>query len=323
MPFTVHPPQAFFPSSARSSSRPRSPKHEELYGEAAARRERHQERLAQTMLSRQQCEAEEQLRRQGERLAWQASYRGPQEFKSKSHAERELELLQKRQNRQERFEEQQTVREKQELQECTFWPDTSRSNSSFRASRNGSLRSNGLPVSRDGSRMVRNPSTTSRSSSRGMSPRDTMAELVALYDKQVFVLRRLSIICAEEAGRAGDDGSPPKSRFATAEDLVARAAEGPERLKTELRLYRQQLEQVHVLERLDMAALELNAERLRHLIALGYKLGIAEELRSKLQKPGTVSPEAVVSETRQDPEESTQDELLSASSPTCGPNGAT
>eukprot|EP00434_Breviolum_minutum_P019582 symbB.v1.2.017276.t1/scaffold1325.1/size176917/2 len=148
-------------------------------------------------------------------------------------------------------------------------------------------------------------------------------ELVALYDKQVFVLRRLSIICAEEAGRNGDDGSPRKSRFATAEDLVARAAEGPERLKTELRLYRQQLEQVHVLERLDMAALELNAERLRHLIALGYKLGIAEELRSKLQKPGTVSPEAVVSETRQDPEESTQDELLSASSPTCGPNGAT
>lgn len=38
----------------------------------------------------------------------------------------------------------------------------------------------------------------------------------------------------------------PVWRFATAEDLVARAAEGPERLKTELRLYRQQLEQVGV-----------------------------------------------------------------------------
>lgn len=322
MPFAVHPSQAFFPSSARSSSRPRSPKHEELYVEAAARRERHQERLAQSMLLRQQSEADEQLRWQGERLAWQASYKGPQDFKSKSHADRELELLQKRQSWQERFEVQQTVREKQELQECTFWPDTSRSNSSFRASRNGSLTrsSNGLPLSRDGSRLLRNPSTASRSSSRGMSPRDdTAADLVALYDKQVLVLRRLSVICAS-AEPSGDDGSR-KSRLSTAGDLVASAAEGPERLKTELKLYRQQLEQVHVLERLDMVALELSAERLRYLVSLGYKLGIAEELRSKLQKPGSANLPPAGAETRQDPEESTQDELLSASSPTCGPNG--
>lgn len=320
MPFAVHPPQAFFPSSARSSSRPRSPKHEELYVEAAARRERHQERLAQCMLLRQQSEADEQLRWQGERLAWQASYKGPQDFKSKSHADRELELLQKRQSWQDRFEAQQTVREKQELQECTFWPDTSRSNSSFRASRGSLTRSNG-PLSRDGSRLLRNPSTASRSSSRGMSPRDDTADLMALYDKQVLVLRRLSVICASAEPNLGDDGSPRKSRFSTAGDLVASAAEGPERLKTELKLYRQQLEQVHVLERLDMAALELSAERLRYLISLGYKLGIAEELRSKLQKPGSANLPPGGAETRQDPEESTQDELLSASSPTCGPNG--
>ena len=36
---------------------------------------------------------------------------------------------------------------------------------------------------------------------------------------------------------------PQRFRLSTAGDLVASAAEGPERLKTELKLYRQQLEQ--------------------------------------------------------------------------------
>eukprot|EP00435_Cladocopium_sp_Y103_P039350 s2216_g10.t1 len=139
---------------------------------------------------------------------------------------------------------------------------------------------------------------------RGAAPEPS--DLVALYDKQVLVLRRLSVICASAEPSLGDDGSPRKSRLSTAGDLVASAAEGPERLKTELKLYRQQLEQVHVLERLDMAALELSAERLRYLISLGYKLGIAEELRSKLQKPGSANLPPAGTETRQDPEESTQ-----------------
>ena len=39
-------------------------------------------------------------------------------------------------------------------------------------------------------------------------------------------------------------GSQLSCRLSTAEDLVICAAEGPERLKVELRLYRQQLEQV-------------------------------------------------------------------------------
>lgn len=76
--------------------RPRSPKHEQLYVDAAERRERHQERLARHMALRQRLEAEEQLRWKGERLAWQQSYRGPMEFRAKSHAERESELIQKR-----------------------------------------------------------------------------------------------------------------------------------------------------------------------------------------------------------------------------------
>ena len=48
-----------------SGGRPRSPKHEELYVDAAQRRERQQGRLARAMVVRQQREAEEQLRWQG------------------------------------------------------------------------------------------------------------------------------------------------------------------------------------------------------------------------------------------------------------------
>ena len=43
--------------------------------------------------------------------------------------------------------------------------------------------------------------------------------------------------------------SAAQLRLSTAGDLVASAAEGPERLKTELKLYRQQLEQAGCLTR--------------------------------------------------------------------------
>ncbi|CAJ1375919.1 unnamed protein product [Effrenium voratum] len=290
------PAQIFSQANGRASrplSRPKSPKHEELYVDAAARRERHQGRLAASMHMRQQWEAEQQNRWEFQRMTWQASYKGPQD--PRSHAERELELLRKRQSWQQSFHTQQALREQQELRECTFRPDTSRSGSSFRATRQGS--SSQMTFPEDSRR------ASSRSSSRGHSPRDSVVDLVALYEKQVQVLRRLSEICADPGGDCGPHTTRP-------EELVAVAAEGPERLRRELRLYRRQLEQVHVLERLDMTALELPAERLQALIALGFKLGLAEELRGKLPQPGPVDvPDGEPRSL------STQDELLSASSP--------
>ncbi|CAE7689762.1 unnamed protein product [Symbiodinium sp. CCMP2592] len=58
--------------SCRSPSRPRSPKHDELYEDAAARRERHQDRLGEQLRRQQRNEAEEQMRWQLEKERWQA-----------------------------------------------------------------------------------------------------------------------------------------------------------------------------------------------------------------------------------------------------------
>ncbi|OLP76288.1 hypothetical protein AK812_SmicGene43797 [Symbiodinium microadriaticum] len=126
--------------SCRSPSRPRSPKHDELYEDAAARRERHQDRLGEQMRRQQRNEAEEQMGWEGgekrgrerlEKERWQDHDQnafpqarpeffppsaGPLQEDLRSHLERELELLQKRQ----------LAREKEEMQECTFWPNTSR-----------------------------------------------------------------------------------------------------------------------------------------------------------------------------------------------------
>ncbi|CAE7611827.1 unnamed protein product [Symbiodinium natans] len=311
-------------SSSRSPSRPRSPpKHEELYEDAAARRERHQDRLGEQMRRQQQIEAEEQMRWQLERERWQASYKGPQDLRS--HLERELELLQKRRSRQHEFQVEQLAREKQEMQECTFWPNTSRSKTSYEAVRAGSRSRNSVSSisgvnGSSSSVSVRAESrrgVASRSSSRGQSPRDErIEELLALHEKQVMVLSRLSQICA------GHGGASP--RCTTTSSLSG---------LEEVKLYIQQLRQVHELERLDMQVLELPKRRQQTLMGLGYKFGLAKDLRAKLPSPhiaGAVTSEVAgltsatgAAKTDMEPprrspdsENKLEDELLSASSPT-------
>jgi len=304
--------------SCRSPSRPRSPKHDELYEDAAARRERHQDRLGEQLRRQQRNEAEEQMRWQLEKERWQASYRGPQDLRS--HLERELELLQKRRSRQQEFQVEQLAREKEEMQECTFWPNTSRSKLSYEAIRSGSRSRNsinGINAS-SSSVSVRTESRRggSRSSSRG-SPDERIEELLGLHEKQVLVLSRLSQICMGQGGNAAR---------CTANSSLS----GLE----EVKLYIQQLRQVHELERLDMQVLELPKRRQQTLTGLGYKFGLAKDLRSKLPSPhvpGAVSSEVdgAASATgirkieldppKRGPENSEnklEDELLSASSPT-------
>ncbi|CAK9078793.1 unnamed protein product [Durusdinium trenchii] len=114
----------------------------------------------------------------------------------------------------------------------------------------------------------------------------------------------------------GDDSS--KSRLSTAEDLVICAAEGrPERLKVELRLYRQQLEQVHVLERLDMAAWNCLQRGSSSSSAWASSWALPRNFAgsSRNQAPMLLTVNGMATGTRPDPEESAQDELLSASSP--------
>ena len=70
----------------------------------------------------------------------------------------------------------------------------------------------------------------------------------------------------------------PVWRFATAEDLVARAAEGPERLKTELRLYRQQLEQVGVFFFVLVDESERKCENCSRLKKMVYDLKLVSKI---------------------------------------------
>jgi len=258
------------------------------------------------------------MRWQLEKERWQASYRGPQDLRS--HLERELELLQKRRSRQQEFQVEQLAREKEEMQECTFWPNTSRSKLSYEAIRSGSRSRNsinGINAS-SSSVSVRTESRRggSRSSSRG-SPDERIEELLGLHEKQVLVLSRLSQICMGQGGNAAR---------CTANSSLS----GLE----EVKLYIQQLRQVHELERLDMQVLELPKRRQQTLTGLGYKFGLAKDLRSKLPSPhvpGAVSSEVdgAASATgirkieldppKRGPENSEnklEDELLSASSPT-------
>ncbi|CAE7252426.1 unnamed protein product [Symbiodinium sp. CCMP2456] len=255
--------------SCRSPSRPRSPKHDELYEDAAARRERHQDRLGEQMRRQQRNEAEEQMRWQLEKERWQASYKGPQDLRS--HLERELELLQKRRSRQHEFQVEQLAREKEEMQECTFWPNTSRSKLSYEAIRSGSRSRNSINGINASSSSVSMRTESrrggSRSSSRG-SPDERIEELLALHEKQVLVLSRLSQICMGQGGN---------SARCTANSSLS----GLE----EVKLYIQQLRQVHELERLDMQVLELPKRRQQTLTGLGYKFGLAKDLRSKLPSP--------------------------------------
>jgi len=258
------------------------------------------------------------MRWQLEKERWQASYRGPQDLRS--HLERELELLQKRRSRQQEFQVEQLAREKEEMQECTFWPNTSRSKLSYEAIRSGSRSRNsinGINAS-SSSVSVRTESRRggSRSSSRG-SPDERIEELLGLHEKQVLVLSRLSQICMGQGSNAAR---------CTANSSLS----GLE----EVKLYIQQLRQVHELERLDMQVLELPKRRQQTLTGLGYKFGLAKDLRSKLPSPhvpGAVSSEVdgAASATgirkieldppKRGPENSEnklEDELLSASSPT-------
>eukprot|EP00931_Biecheleriopsis_adriatica_P040811 TRINITY_DN23373_c0_g1_i4.p1 TRINITY_DN23373_c0_g1~~TRINITY_DN23373_c0_g1_i4.p1 ORF type:complete len:822 (-),score=149.16 TRINITY_DN23373_c0_g1_i4:31-2496(-) len=299
-------------SVSRTTSQPRSPRRfDDLYVDAFARRERQQERAASVARLQQDVGELENLAllRIKER---QASYRGRQD--PRSHSEREQDLLKRRMSWSQTFQTQQALREQQEMRECTFRPETGSSKaSSSRSSAKGMTRSlsrshvtgsNTNGAMADG-RGRRTPPNSSRRPSAAPSPRDSDEDLWKLQEKQISVLRQLGEICASmspetSAGQSGSGscrgaGVPegcdsPRDHLGRRPlgapgGFVALAAEGPEKLANELRLYRQQLTQVHALERLDMQALELPHERLKILLSTGFKLGLAEGLRRKLRRP--------------------------------------
>lgn len=302
-------------SPSRSASRPRSPpRFMDLYGDALARRERQQARTASQLRQRKASEEQQQLQLQLQKVERQASYKGRQDLRT--HEERELDMVRRRQTWTQAHQTQQALREQHEMRECTFQPEI-RSQSRDRASSSVQGAASTVSSSTCSSAATGRPSATAsraesrarngaarRAGSESHSPRrDQMMELRKLQEKQMAVLRQLGEICAsggggaaEPPGSGGDPCDSPRDHLRMRSSQgAAKAPDGPEKLATELHLYRLQLAQVHALERLDMQALELPPKRLQMLLTTGFRLGLAEGLRRKLKRPpngaGVGSPE--------------------------------
>ncbi|CAE8622446.1 unnamed protein product [Polarella glacialis] len=340
--------QELVSTASPTSLRPKSPlKFQSLYTDAIERRERQVERMASakrlTNESDEQAKLDFQLRIMQRRrtIDWQDL--------SSSHEDREQELLQRRRSWSQTFQTRQRERDQEEMRECTFRPDTTRSTSSRSGSLAGRARLSCTPstssvttayfggaratAARAESRSrLRGSVVGGRSavsggscaagsygacSSRGLScsnscgpslgpsgassPRGAHDDLRKLHETQRAVLRQLAEVSAsstvvqsqaEPQGTGCDSPrdhlSRDRTRLAPAagpEALVAMVGAGPEKLARELRVYRQQLIQVHDLERLDMQALELAPDRLEQLLGMGFRLGLVEGLRQKLQRP--------------------------------------
>lgn len=271
-----------------------------LYADALARRERHLERADLAERQRQTLEEDDperllQLRR------WRAHLHD-----SRTHEEREEALLRRRQERHRAGEKAQLAREQEELMECTFTPAILSSMGAGRSSPSR-MRSNS-PAS----------SSLQTRSATGSSANSAVGEkLQRLLEKQLMHVRQLGELDVEqktqrsflgagvgsggcpdvESGHDGWDAAPSATAgtgqsvevddnmYDSPRDNIPQTLASAPHAEQEaaVKLYRGQLALIHALERLDLQALDLAKDELDTIGNLGFRLGLADNVRRTMQ----------------------------------------
>lgn len=274
------------------SRRKKAARAQRLYEDAVARRQRHQE------MKEEADKMERDTLEQG-RTDAMLTLRARQRFyrlrDTRTHQEREEAILKKREDTRNTLLLERQRQEKEKYSECTFQPKifTKKDDRDFmgRARRStGVVRSSSCDAvfDRVPPRQEYYSAPPVQVQTFGTSKLDIAGgtKLQILLDKQLGLIRKLTKI-DEEAQIAR------QSRAQAAIPMTEVAIRD-----AEVQFYKQQLDVVHSLERLDMDILELPKVQLDALLAKGFRLGLGEGARQGLKSPREASRRAFAESPR-------------------------
>lgn len=237
----------------RPNSKSRSKR---LYADALARRQRQQEKKDES--ERAKKNNLEECKRQ----AW-LEQRDRQRFyrfrDHRTHQEREDACLRRREERVKHAGEDRQRMEEMELDECTFHPKL--------LSRTQDARRKAPQRSASCSTLLGQSPQDNSFENQMQSPRGAKLQKI-LVQHQTLIYGLNDIAAETELGRTSRTALP------TADHTEA-----------DKLLYKQNLEVVHALERLDMQVLDLQEAEFNLLLARGYRLGLGEKGRRGLTSP--------------------------------------
>jgi len=286
---------------------PQERRYEKLYEDAVARRQRqrdHKDWVEKSWRQAFEDDRRDFMLRQRQRQRYY-HFRD-----TRTHDEREEEILRRREEHARTFLAKGLLREENELALCTFRPALSSRRQQARPRGSGGGDMCGGDQLRPDQGMARssscgaNRSPTAPKENRPKLWSPASVKLQKLFERQLAVVRKLGLLDADVALQRNlmrarydkikvrverehglIDGSPLTSF--TQDHVHTRVVEvlGPEQRAAEVRLYRRQLDLVHALERLDGQALALPKADLESLLVMGYRLRLADERRAAIQVP--------------------------------------
>lgn len=260
--------------------RKKSARAQRLYDDAVARRQRLREMKDEA--EKAEIDGLEECKRDAllQQRARQRFYR----FRdTRTHIEREEAILKKREDRRREVLRERKLHEQEQYAECTFQPKI------FTKKEDREAVGRGRRITAGTHQVIRSSScdtfdrtpmlqdyylhTPAPVQSPGASKLDSTGgtKNQILLDKQLGLIRKLAKI-DEEAQMARRS----RAQAGLTEDEIRDA---------EVRYYKQQLDVVHSLERLDMDILELPKVQLDALLAKGFRLGLGEGARQGLKSP--------------------------------------
>jgi len=265
-----------------------------LYEDAVARRQRQKETKDEA--DKMERDTLEECKRDAllQQRARQRFYRLRD---TRTHEEREDAMLKRREDRRSVLQLERQRQEQQQYSECTFQPKIFTKKEDREAVGRGRRSTGARQVVRasscdaviDRTSMLQDYYyTPAPAQSPGASKLDIAGgtKLQILLDKQLGLIRKLTKI-DEEAQMARQCRAQAAMPMTEVEIRDA-----------EVQFYKQQLDVVHSLERLDMDILELPKVQLDALLAKGFRLGLGEGARQGLKSPREASRRAFAESPR-------------------------
>jgi ribosomal protein L34 len=273
-------------------SRKKAARAQRLYEDAVARRQRLSDKKDEA--AKHERDELEECRREA-LLQQRARQRFYNMRDTRTHIERENDMLKKREERRNVLRLEKQRQEQLQYSECTFQPKIytkreDREGYCFRRKSTGGrsvVRSSSCDAVIDRTPMLQDDHYVP-------APAQSLVRLDAaggtklqiLLDKQLGLIRKLTNI-DEEAQMARQSRAQAATPMSEIEIREA-----------EVQFYKKQLDVVHSLERLDMDILELPKVQLDALLAKGFRLGLGEGARQGLKSPREASRRAFAESPR-------------------------